>query len=329
MKAIRVHEFGGPEVMKLEAVPDPQPGPGQVVIRVHAAGVNPVDAYIRTGTYASKPNLPYTPGSDAGGTVLAIGAGVKRVQVGDRVYITIPNSGTYAEQVLCGEAQVHPLPGNVSFEQGAAMGVAYATAYRGLLVRAQAKPAEIVLVHGASGGVGTAAVQLARAAGMTVIGTAGSDEGMKLVKEQGAHHVLNHATEGYLDDLVKLTEGRGVDVIIELLANKNLAKDLTVLAKKGRVAVIGNRGTIEINPRDAMSREADIRGVTLMNASEQEYRAMHAALVAGLENGTLRPVIGQKIPLAEAARAHRGDHAALRRARKNRADTVMAGLRGN
>ncbi len=304
MKAIRVHEFGGPEVMRLEEVPDLQPGPGQVLVRIHAAGVNPVDAYIRTGTYAMKPSLPYTPGSDAGGTVTAVGSGVKTVQAGDRVYATGPNSGTYAEQVLCGEAQVHRLPNSVSFEQGAAMGVPYGTAYRGLFQRADAKPAETVLVHGASGGVGSAAVQLAHATGMTVIGTAGSDRGLELVKKEGAHHVLNHSSDGYLDELMKLTDGRGVDVIVELLANKNLGKDLTVLAKKGRVAVIGSRGPIEINPRDAMAREADIRGVTLMAASEQEYKAMHAALVAGLENGTLRPVVGQKIPLAEAQRAH-------------------------
>jgi NADPH:quinone reductase len=304
VKAIRVHQFGGPEVLQLEAAPDPQPGPGQVVVRVHAAGVNPVEAYIRTGTYASKPNLPYTPGSDAGGVVVAVGSGVTRVKTGDRVYTTASISGTYAEQALCDEAKVQRLPEHVSFEQGAAMGVPYGTAYRGLFQRAEAKPAETVLVHGASGGVGTAAVQLARAAGMIVIGTAGSEDGMKLVKEQGAHHALNHSSEGYLDELMKLTEGRGVDVIVELLANKNLARDLTVLAKKGRVAVIGSRGAIEINPRDAMAREADIRGVTLPSTSEAEYKAMHAALVAGLENGTLRPVIGERIPLAEAARAH-------------------------
>ena len=304
MKAIRVHQFGGPEALKLEEVPDPQPGPGQVVVRVHAAGVNPVEAYIRTGTYAVKPNLPYTPGVDAGGEVVAIGPGVTRVKAGDRVYVTASLTGTYAELALCDEAKVQRLPEHVSFEQGAAMGVAYGTAYRGLFQRAGAKPAETVLVHGASGGVGTAAVQLARAAGMIVIGTAGSADGMKLVKEQGAHHALNHSSEGYLDDLMKLTEGRGVDVIIELLANKNLARDLTVLAKKGRVAVIGNRGTIEINPRDAMSREADIRGVTLMNTSDAEYKEMHAALVAGLESGALHPIIGERIPLAEAARAH-------------------------
>jgi len=304
MKAIRVHEFGGPEVMKLEEVADLVPGPGQVVVRVRAAGVNPVESYIRTGTYAMKPNLPYTPGNDGAGIVTAVGAGVTRVKPGDLVYISAALTGTYAEQTLCVEAQVHRLPEKVSFEQGAALGVAFGTAYRGLFQRGDAKAGETVLVHGASGGVGTAAVQLARAAGLTVIGTAGSDDGLKLVKEQGAHHVLSHSSEGYLDELMRLTEGQGVDLILEMLANKNLGRDLTVLAKKGRVSVIGSRGPIEINPRDLMGREGDIRGLTLWATTEAEFKQMHAALVAGLENGTLRPVIAQKIPLAEAPRAH-------------------------
>lgn len=304
MKAIRVHEFGGPEVMKLEEVPDPKPGAGQVLVRIHAAGVNPVEAYVRTGTYAFKPNRPYTPGNDAAGEVVAVGPDVKRVKVGDRVYVTASAIGTYGEYALSDETKVHRLPEHISFEQGAAMGIPYGTAYRGLFQRAQARPAETVLVHGASGGVGTAAVQLARAAGMIVIGTAGSEDGKKLVKEQGTHHALNHSSQDYLSELMRVTDGRGVDVIVELLANRNLGQDLTVLAKKGRVAVIGSRGSIEINPRDAMGREADIRGVTLANASEKEYREMHAALIAGLENKTLRPIIGQKFPLAEAAKAH-------------------------
>jgi NADPH:quinone reductase len=304
MKAIQVHEFGGAEVMKLEDVANLRPGPGQVVVQVHAAGVNPVEAYMRTGTYAIKPALPYTPGADAAGVVASVGEGETSVKPGDRVYTSGSLSGTYAEQALCTEAQVHRLPASVSFEQGAAMGIAYGTAYRGLFQRGGAKPGETVLVHGASGGVGTAAVQLARAAGLMIIGTAGTEAGLTLVKEQGAHHAVNHAAADYLDDLKKLTGGRGFDLILEMLANKNLANDLGLLAKKGRVVVIGNRGTIEINPRDTMTPEADIRGVRLMGASEQEFREMHAALIAGLENGTLRPVIGQKIPLAEAARAH-------------------------
>jgi NADPH:quinone reductase len=304
MKAIRVHEFGGPEVLGLEDVPDLQPGKGQVVVQVRAVGVNPVEAYVRTGTYAMKPALPYTPGADAAGIVKSVGEGVTAVKPGDRVYTSGSLSGTYAEQTLCTEAQVHPLPADVSFEQGAALGVGYSTAYRALFQRGGGKKGEEVLVHGASGGVGTAAVQLARAAGMLVTGTAGTDAGMKLVIEQGAHHAVNHATAGYLDELMQMTGGRGFDLIIEMLANKNLQNDLGLLAKKGRVVVVGNRGTIEINPRDTMARDADIRGFTLFNATESELREIHAALVAGLENGTLHPVIGTRIPLAEASRAH-------------------------
>src|SRR3974390_706043 len=196
MKAIRVHEFGGPEVLKLEDVPDLQPGAGQVVLRVHAVGVNPADSYVRTGTYASKPSLPYTPGFDAAGVVASAGAGVNSVKVGDRVYTSGSLSGTYAEQTLCTEAQVYPLPTNVSFEQGAAMGIAYGTAYRGAFQRGGGKPGETVLVHGASGGVGTAAVQLARAAGLVVVGTAGSEAGLKLVLEQRGHQWVNHPLAG-------------------------------------------------------------------------------------------------------------------------------------
>lgn len=304
MKAIRVHEFGGPEVLKLEEVPDLLAGPGQVVVRVHAIGVNPVESYIRTGTYAIKPQLPYTPGADAAGEILSVGPGVTALKPGDRVYTAGSISGTYAEQTLCAEGQVNPLPANVLYEQGAAMGTAYGTAYRGLFQRGGAKAGETLLIHGASGGVGTAAVQLARAAGLTVVGTAGSEAGLKLVKEQGARHAVNHSSPGYTDELMKLTSGRGYDIILEMLANKNLAADLGLLAKKARVVVVGNRGAIEINPRDTMSREADIRGMTLFAASEPEVREMRAALGAGLESGTLRPVITRRIPLAEASSAH-------------------------
>lgn len=304
MKAIRVYETGGPEVMKLEGVPDLKPGPGQVVVRVKAAGVNPVDTYIRAGAHSQKPPLPYTPGMDAAGDVESVGEGVTRVAAGDRVYTSGTLTGAYAEQILCNESQVHPLPANVSYAQGAAVNVPYMTAYRGLFHRARAVPGETVLVHGASGGVGIAGVQLARAAGLKVIGTGGTDKGRDLVKENGAHHVLDHRAPDYFDQLKSLTSGRGVDVILEMLANVNLAKDLTALAQFGRVVVIGNRGTIEINPRDAMGRDAAILGMTLFNASEQERVSIHAALLAGLENGTLRPVVGQEIPLAEAPRAH-------------------------
>lgn len=304
MKAIRVREFGGPEVLKLEDVPDPQAGAGQVVVRVRAAGVNPVDTYVRSGAYAVKPQLPYTPGFDAAGEVESVGEGVESVKAGDRVYTSGSLSGTYAEMCLCDEAQAHPLPSRVSFNEGAGINTPYATAWRALFQRAQGRPGETVLVHGASGGVGTAAVQMARAAGFEVIGTGGTDEGRKLVAEQGAHHVLDHHAPDYLEQLTALTQGRGVDVILEMLANVNLNKDLGVLAKGGRVVVIGSRGDVEINPRLAMGRDAAILGMTLFNVSPQDLASIHAALVAGLEAGTLRPVVGREVPLADAARAH-------------------------
>jgi NADPH2:quinone reductase len=305
MKAIRVREFGGPEVMRVGEVPDLHPSPGQVVVGVKAAGVNPVDTYIRSGMYARLPSLPYTPGVDAAGVVESVGEGVTRVTVRDRVYVAWSLSGTYAEQALCAESQVHPLPERVSYAQGAAVHVAYSTAYYGLFLRAGAIPGETVLVHGASGGVGVAAVQLARAAGMTVIGTAGTDKGREMVVQQGAHHALDHRASDYLQQVLALTGGRGVNVVLEMLANVNLSKDLGVLAQGGRVVVIGNRGTVEIDPRMTMARNASILGFALFNVSETESARIHTALGASLENGTLRPLVGQEMPLAEAPRAHR------------------------
>jgi NADPH2:quinone reductase len=304
MKAIRVHEFGGPEVMRLEEVPDPKPGAGEVVVQIHAAGVNPVDAYIRTGTYPRKPPLPYTPGMDAAGVVESVGEGVTRFRAGDRVYINASITGAYAAKALCSEVGVHPLPQNISYTQGAAIGVPYGTAFRALFQRAQAKPGETVFIHGASGGTGIAAVQLARGHRMRVIGTASTDKGRDLVLKEGAHEVLDHKAEGYLDKLKDLTGGKGPDVILEMLANVNLGKDLGVLAMRGRIVVIGSRGPVEINPRDAMARDAAILGMALFNLGDHDLTAIHAELVACLENGMLNPVVGKELPLAEAPRAH-------------------------
>ena len=304
MKAICVHKFGPPEMMILENVSDLVAGPGQVVVTVKAAGVNPVDTYIRSGMYRPDLELPYTPGLDAAGVITAIGAGVKHRKIGQRVYVAWSLSGTYAEQVLCTEFQTHPLPDSVSFSQGAAIGVPYGAAFRALFQRAHALPGETILVHGASGGVGIAAVQLARNAGTQVIGTAGTEAGKLLVMAQGAHSVLNHREPGYLDKLRELTCNRCVDVILEMLANVNLDNDLSVLATGGRVVIIGSRGRVEIDPRNAMMREATILGMTLYNATARELDSMHAAFVAGLETGTLRPVVSMELPLAEAANAH-------------------------
>lgn len=304
MKAIRVHEFGGPEKLQYEDVPDLKPGAGEVVVEVRSTGVNPVDTYIRTGTYPVKPQLPYTPGADGAGVVMAVGDGVKKVKKGDRVYIAGSLSGTYAQQSLSKEAQVHPLPDKVTFEQGAAIGVPYATAYRGVVHKARAKQGETILVHGASGGTGLAAVQIAKSLGLTVIGTASTDKGRKLVLANGAAHALDHSSPTMKDDLLKLTGGQGVNIIIEMLANKNLVTDFAMIAKHGRIVIIGNRGSIEINPRDGMSKDAEIYPFTLFNATPEDLATIHAAIVKGLESGAFHPAIDEIIPLAEARRAH-------------------------
>lgn len=303
MKAIRVAKFGGPEVLTLEEAADPTPGPGQVVVQIKAAGVNPVDYYIHTGGYGQRP-LPYTPGSDAAGIVEAVGEGVTGVQAGQRVYTAGTITGAYAEKALCRAAQVRFLPDRLTFAQGAAVHVPYYTAHYGLFERADAKPGETIFVHGASGGVGLAAVQIGVAAGMTVIGTASSDSGKEAVKASGAAQVLDHTEDGYLDTLKELTGGKGPSVILEMLANKNLAKDLGVVAQNGRVVVIGSRGKIEIDPRLTMQCNTSILGMSLMNATEADLVRLHAALGAGLANGTLNPIIAREFPLAEAPQAH-------------------------
>jgi NADPH:quinone reductase len=303
MKAIRVHDFGPPAVMKLEEVPDPRPGPKELVVLVRAAGVNPVDTYIRAGTYAKKPPLPYTPGYDAAGIVEAVGAEVQSFKAGDRVYLNHNISGAYAQKTLCSEESAFPLPERLTFAQGAGVWVPYATAHYALFEAAKAQPGETVLVHGASGGVGSAAVQMARAAGMRVIGTAGTDQGQRMVEQQGAL-AFSHHDPKYVERIAEATQGRGPDVILEMLANVNLAKDLAIVARRGRIVVIGNRGTIEINPRDAMSKGAAILGMILLNANPEETRRIGAALGAGLEVGTLNPVVGREFPLNAAPQAH-------------------------
>ncbi|MFM1768995.1 MAG: hypothetical protein RJA22_1524 [Verrucomicrobiota bacterium] len=303
MQAIRAHRFGGPEVLQLEEIPQPTPGPGQVLVRIHAAGVNPVETYLRSGANPGLP-LPWTPGHDGAGVIESVGPGVTTRQPGDRVYLAGTLTGSYAQFALAEARTTHPLPPALSFAQGAAVGIPYATAHRALFQRGQARPGETVFVHGGSGGVGLAAIQMARAAGLTVLASAGTETGRRLATAEGAHHVVDHRAPDYLDQVLALTHGRGVDVLLEMLANVNLGRDLPLLARGGRVLVIGSRGKVEITPRDLMMREADIRAVYLFHASPAEYDSLHAALAAGLAHGTLRPIVGRELPLAQAPQAH-------------------------
>jgi NADPH:quinone reductase len=309
MQAIQMSTFGEADVLRLVDLPVPEPGPNEVRVRLHAAGVNPAETYIRSGTYAFfKPDLPYTPGFDGAGIVDKVGDGVSRLRSGDRVFVAAllaqRNTGTYAEMVVCDADSVHPLPASMSFSQGAAIGVPGLTAYRALFQRGRLQPGERVFVHGASGGVGLLTVQLARAYGAYVIGSAGSDAGLETVRQVGAHEALNHSDDSYLDKIPALTDGHGVDVVIEMLANVNLEEDVKILAKYGRVVIVGSRGSIEFTPRLAMIKEADVLGTALWNAHHWEYTASVYALAAALETGILKPVVGKEYPLSEAVQAH-------------------------
>lgn len=304
MKAIQVHKFGGSEVMKLENVPELVPGEKQLKIQVKAIGVNPVDAYIRAGIYPIKPNLPYTPGKDAAGIITEIGSEVKHRKVGERIYVCGCVSGSYAENLICEEDQAYILPENTSFSAGAALGVPYSTAFYALNYRAHALPGETLLIHGASGSVGLAAIQIAKANGLQVIGTAGTESGLKLIKDQGVIAALNHNTDNYLDAIEELTEGLGLDVILEMLANVNLDKDLKLLANHGRVVVIGNRGTIEIDPRDTMGKNSSILGMSLFNTDTKDLKQIHASIKAGLVDGRYNPILHAELPLTDAGKAH-------------------------
>ena len=304
MKSIHVSSFGEPSVLKLEEAPELSRKPGQILVRLHAAGVNPVEAYIRAGKYARLPSLPYIPGADGAGVIIETDDETPSLTPGDRVYLTGSLTGTYAEEALCTPDQLNPLPDQISFEQGAALGVPYGTATWALFNRGHAQSGETLLVHGASGGVGLAAVQLAHAAGMRVLGTAGSAEGLELIRQNGAEAAFDHHDSRHLEEIKAATGGRGPDIVLEMLANQNLGSDLTILAPNGRVVVVGSRGPVEIDPRNLMMREADIRGITLFSATPADRTEIYARITSGLENGSLNPVIGGKFPLAEAAAAH-------------------------
>lgn len=301
MRVIEVQTFGGPEVLQLVERDIPTAEEGRIVIKVMAVGVNPVETYIRAGTYPVLPHLPYVPGGNCAGVVEKVGDGAGRLKVGQRVY-TSAKGGAYGEYCLCEEKHAHPLPGNVSFEEGAAVGVPAATAYRALFIRGEGEVASKVLIHGASGSVGLAAIQLAKAAGMDVTGTAGTKKGVELIEKLGADHAVLHRGE-YAEKLAKSAQG-GFNLILEMLANVNLETDLQLLARRGRVVIIGSRGRIEIDPRATMGKETDIRGLALANSSAEELEKTHNALYEAMASGVLKPVISARLPMAEAGKAH-------------------------
>jgi NADPH:quinone reductase len=302
MQAVRIRTCGGPEVMKVEEVGEPRPGAGEVLVRIAAAGVNPVDTYLRSGTQGYAPSLPCTPGFDGAGTVELCSEGSGRFPPGQRVYCGGSISGTYAEYALCREEQLHPLPENISFSRGAGIGIPYATAYRALFLRAAARAGETVLIHGASGSVGAAALQMASAAGLKCIGSSSTPEGRSRVLALGAFAAVDHSDPRHCEEVLDLTGGRGADIILEMRADLNLGGDLPLAAPFGRIVIIGSRGEVRITPRDLMRSNAAVLGLSGAQPGEEQ---LYPYLEAGLNSGTLVPEEPIELPLTQAPRAHR------------------------
>lgn len=303
MKAIEVSEFGNSNVLKYKELKDPVMKDDEIYVTLKAAAVNPVETYVRQGTYAQLPSLPYIPGKDGAGIVKAVGAQVKNFKVGDRVFVTVESDaqfGTYAQAITCKATEATLLLENMTYSQGAALASSGLTALYALKQKASLKTGEYVLIHGATGGVGTLVLQFAKLYGAKVIATAGSEKGLEILKKLGADHVFNHHAEGYIERIQDLTKAHGLDVIIEMLANVNLQKDLDAIGNNGRIVIIGNRGEVTINPRVLMMKGAHITGLMLANITPEEVEENTRLLLQGLSEG-VKPVIDKVFPLEQAA----------------------------
>jgi len=300
--AVRVPAAGPSSIMRLETLPPlAYPSRGEIAVLVKYSGVNPVETYIRSGAYASVPPYPFTPGGCCSGIVTSVGEGVEKFSIGDRIYSARTVSGSYAERALINASFAWHLPSSIGFAEGAALGVPYHTAYRAVFTKARLKRNQTILVHGASGAVGVACVQMAKSAGCRVIGSAGSEAGRKAISEY-CDVVVSH---GDINRVLEFTNGTGVDAIIEMAAHKNLGADLKMLATGGTVVVVGSRGPIEVNPRDVMSRESTITAVMLWHAKPREFDEAAEYIADGLKSCKLKPLVGQIFEgLEKAADAH-------------------------
>jgi NADPH:quinone reductase len=308
MKAIVFAQTGGPEVLALSDVPRPEVRPGMVLIQVRAIGVNFADTRFRQGTYVAKPKLPDTPGMEAAGVVEAVGDGVSEFRPGQRVAAFTVKS--YAEYCQAPASMVLALPDGVTFEQGAAFPIQVLTAYHMLHTVDTTGPGRVVLVHSAAGGVGLAAVQLAKAAGARVFGTVSSDAKIPLVREHGADAVINYATAKFADEALKLTQDRGVDLILDAVGKPTFEEGLRCLAPFGHLILYGRAGgpTDPLNVSALSAKSIKVSGFmvpTVTRNFPDKTRESAARCFALMREGKLRLHIGKTFPLAQAAEAHR------------------------
>ena len=308
MKAIVFDALGGPEVLRLADVPKPDVRPGMVLIKVHAIGVNFADTRFRQGTYVVKPKLPDTPGMEAAGVVEAVGDGVTGFAPGQRVAAFTVKS--YAEYCQAPAPMVIPLPDFVDFAQGAAFPIQVMTAYHMLHTADAIGAGKSVLVHSAAGGVGIVAVQLAKVAGARVFGTVGDDAKKALVSAHGADVVINYSTEKFADEVLRLTDGRGVDLILDAVGKPTFEEGLRCLAPFGHLILYGRAGgpTDPLNVATLSAKSQKVSGFmvpTVTRNFPEKTRESAERCFALMRDGRLKLHIGKTFPLGEAADAHR------------------------
>lgn len=309
MQYIDYGQGGGPDVLRLATTSQPTAGPGEVLIRVAFAGINRPDCGQRIGRYPPPPGASPILGLEVSGTIEALGHGVEGWKVGDTVCALVPGGG-YAEYCTAPATHCLPIPAGCTLAQAAALPEALFTVWDNLFERARLQPGEILLVHGASGGVGSAAVQLASRKGIRVIALAGSAAKAEACREWGAHAVIQYRKEDFVAKTLALTDGRGADVILDMLAGPSLARNLDALAMDGRIALIafmaGAESTLNVVP--ILRKRATITGSTLRPCSVAHKAHLAAALRQEvwplLERGECLPRIDRTFPLAEAAAAH-------------------------
>ncbi len=316
MKAIRIHEYGGPEVLVYEDVPKPHAGEGRVLVRVEAASVNPIDVAVRADRFPTPKQPPKTLGSDGAGVVEAVGPGVSEVAPGDEVFFSglgVGSEGSYAEYAVIAETQAVVKPAGLSFVEAAALGMVFPAAYYGLVTRGEVQEGETVLVQGGAGGVGSAAVQLAKARGARVLTTVSGERAQRLVRELGADDVIDFKKQDVAAEVARLTDGRGPDLILELVISENLHADVAMVAKGGRIVCTGQgprpEASVPIGP--ALAKGVSVLFMNLNNAGRAGIAAIAAELAALAAEGVVRPVVGETLPLSQARRAHElleGDH---------------------
>ena len=307
MKALLCKVHGLPDTLVVEEAPDPVPGPGQVVVDMKAAGVNFPDVLIIQNKYQFKPDLPFSPGGELAGTVSAVGEGVTHVKVGDRV-IGSTGYGAFAEKVLVPAAKTIPIPEGVGFDTAAAFTLTYGTSYHALKDRAELKAGETVLVLGAAGGVGLAAIELAKAMGAKVIAAASSAEKLAVCVEHGADQTINYATEDLRERLKVLTNDKGPDVIYDPVGGQYAEPAFRSIAWRGRYLVIGfANGDIPRLPLNlALLKGASLVGVfwgSYVAKEPKHFQEDLRVMFGWIKEGKLRPHISGRFALAEGAQA--------------------------